>query len=114
MSKSVPFFFGEKAKVYTAGEGMTRQFIGYDDDIMMVKVMFEKDAIGVAHMHLHSQTSYILSGEFEVTIDGETNLLKAGDGFFIEPNVIHGCVCREKGDILDVFSPCREDFLATI
>lgn len=114
MNKTDSFFFGDSAKIYTAGEGMTRQFVGYDNNIMMVKVMFEKGAIGTAHTHPHVQTSYIVSGKFDVTIDGKTSTLLAGDGFFVEPDVLHGCVCIEEGAIIDVFSPCREDFLKTI
>ncbi|NDV57338.1 cupin domain-containing protein [Bacteroides sp. 519] len=114
MDKNNSFFFEETAKTYTAGKGITRQFIGYNNSIMMVKVMFEKDAVGTAHTHPHTQTSYINSGKFEVTINGETNTLQAGDGFFVEPNVLHGCVCIEEGAIIDVFAPCREDFLQTI
>ncbi len=27
------------------------------------------------------------------------------------PNVVHGCKCREKGILLDMFNPYREDFI---
>jgi quercetin dioxygenase-like cupin family protein len=37
-------------------------------------------------------------------------VLKAGDVFHVPSNVIHGAVCLEKGVLVDVFSPMREDF----
>lgn len=112
--KSAPFFIGTEEKVYVAGEGITRQFVGYDNTIMMVKVMFEKGAIGYQHEHFHAQTTYVVSGKFEMTIGTEKKILQAGDGFYTEPDIIHGCVCLEAGILIDVFSPVREDFIATI
>ena len=38
-----------------AGEGVTRQIVGYNEDIMMVKVKFEKGGVGTAHTHAHCQ-----------------------------------------------------------
>jgi len=37
-------------------------------------------------------------------------VLKAGDVFYVAPNLIHGAVCLEAGVLIDVFSPMREDF----
>jgi len=112
--QSNPFFIAADEKVYNADKGITRQFVGYDNSIMMVKVMFEKGAIGTQHAHIHAQTTYVVSGKFEMTIGDETKILEAGDGFYTEPNIMHGCVCLEAGMLIDVFSPVREDFLATI
>ena len=111
--QSKPFFMATEEKTYPAGEGMTRQFVGYDNDIMMVKVMFEKGAVGAAHSHPHTQTTYAVSGKFEVMIGSEKKILVAGDGFYAEPNVVHSCTCIEEGILIDVFSPIREDFAAT-
>jgi len=93
-------------------DGITRQFLGYNGDIMMVRVWFDQGAVGQLHSHYHSQVSYVESGTFDVTVGDETHTLKAGDSFFIPPHVEHGAVCREAGVLLDVFSPVREDFLA--
>lgn len=112
--QSNAFFIGEEETVYPAGEGITRQFIAYDNQIMMVKVMFEKGAIGYSHQHPHVQTTYVVSGKFEATIGDETRVLNAGDGFYAEPDVVHGCVCLEEGVLIDVFNPIREDFYKTI
>lgn len=109
-----PFFKTEEAEWEKAGEGITRQFVGYDTQIMMVKVKFEKGAIGYIHDHFHAQTTYVVSGKFRVTIDGEEKVLEEGDGFYIAPNISHGAVCEEEGMLIDVFSPVREDFIDVI
>jgi quercetin dioxygenase-like cupin family protein len=92
-------------------DGVTRQILGYDTNIMTVKVDFKKGAIGKLHHHFHTQTSYIASGSFEVTIAGESQILTAGDCFYVAPNLVHGVVCLEDGCLIDSFTPCREDFL---
>ena len=93
------------------GDGIQRQVFGYDDRVMLVKVKFEKNAVGVLHAHHHTQVSYVESGVFEMTIGEETKILNIGDGFYVPPNAIHGTVCLEAGVLIDVFSPHREDFL---
>ena len=94
-----------------AGEGIRRKIMAYDSSLMLVKVIFEKGGIGTVHKHVHVQMTHIESGVFEVEIAGEKKILKAGDGFHIPSNVEHGVVCLEKGVLIDVFSPMREDFL---
>lgn len=95
----------------TVGEGLRRKIMSYDDRVMMVKVDFKKGAIGTLHQHYHTQISHVESGVFEVEINGEKKILKAGDAFYIPPNIIHGAVCLEKGMLIDIFSPMREDFI---
>ena len=84
---------------------------GYDNQVMLVQVRFEQGAVAAAHTHFHTQSSFVLSGRFKVTIDGESCELKAGDGFYMEPNSLHEAVCLEPGVILDCFSPMREEFV---
>jgi quercetin dioxygenase-like cupin family protein len=91
--------------------GMKRKIMAYDEKLMVVKVEFEKDAVGVVHQHYHTQITHIESGVFEVEIGGKKQILKGGDAFYIPPNVMHGAVCIEAGVLIDIFSPMREDFI---
>lgn len=104
-------FFDGNSDWENLGAGVSRQFVGYNSQIMMVIVKFEKDAVGVLHQHFHSQITYVASGIFEVEVDGETKILKAGDGFFTQPNIFHGVKCLEEGQLIDAFAPFREDFI---
>jgi quercetin dioxygenase-like cupin family protein len=94
-----------------AAPGIQRQVFGYDEKIMLVKVKFEAGAVGSLHQHHHSQATYVESGVFELFIGDEKKILNAGDGYYVPPRVVHGCVCMEAGVLIDVFSPLREDFL---
>ncbi|WP_019990631.1 cupin domain-containing protein [Rudanella lutea] len=94
-----------------AGEGVKRQIMTFDNDLMMVKVAFETGGIGTLHNHPHTQISYVERGRFEIEIDGTKRELKAGDAYYIPPYVMHGALCLEAGVLVDVFTPMREDFL---
>lgn len=95
----------------TIAEGIRRKIMSFDERVMMVKVDFEKGAIGVLHQHYHTQISHVESGVFEVEVSGKKKILKAGDAFHIPPNILHGAVCLEAGMLIDIFSPMREDFI---
>jgi quercetin dioxygenase-like cupin family protein len=111
MKLNHPFHIENDINWEYAAEGITRQIFGFNNQIMMVKVKFEKGAVGVLHQHIHTQASYVESGIFEINIDGDKKVLKAGDGFFVEPNLLHGALALEAGILIDVFNPMRADFI---
>jgi len=113
MKHQSPAFLRESELAWqTPVEGLRRQIMGYNDDAMLVKIEFEAGCDGGGqHAHPHTQTSMVVSGVFEVTIDGVTETLRAGDGFCVAPGLTHGAVCVEAGTLIDAFSPLREDFL---
>lgn len=94
------------------GGGVKRKIMSYDENVMMVKVAFETGGIGSLHNHVHRQISYVDSGVFEITIEENKKILKQGDAFFIPPNLVHGALCIEKGILIDIFTPFREDFIS--
>jgi quercetin dioxygenase-like cupin family protein len=111
MESSKEFQFENEIPWEDAGNDVQRQVFGYDDKVMLVKAKFEKGGIGSLHSHPHSQVTYVESGVFEMTIGEEKKIIKKGDGYYVPPNIIHGCICIEEGMLVDAFSPCREDFL---
>lgn len=98
-------------EIVDLGEGLKRQLLGYNHELMLVRVWFDKGAEGYLHKHPHSQSTYIESGVFDVHVNGKVKRLSAGDAFFIPPEEMHGAVCIEEGVLIDTFSPIREDFL---
>jgi quercetin dioxygenase-like cupin family protein len=93
------------------GEGVSRKIKAYDENMMIVEVYFEEGSIGKVHHHPHEQITYVLEGKFTFIIDGEETILTKGDSAYKQPNIKHGVVCLEKGTLLDVFTPHREDFI---
>lgn len=93
------------------GGGNRRRVVLHTDELMLVEFAFEKGAVGAPHSHPHVQASYVAEGRFEVTIDGRTATLSAGDSFIVPPNLVHGVVALEAGRLIDSFAPHRADFL---
>lgn len=106
------FILADTARVDVVEGGITRQLLGHDSHLMLVRVTFTEGAVGALHSHPHRQVTYVESGVFEVTIDGRTHTIGAGDCYFVPPDVRHGAVALEAGVLIDVFTPAREDFLA--
>jgi quercetin dioxygenase-like cupin family protein len=105
------FFRGADSSWQIPTPGVRRKILAYDERVMMVRVVFEMNAVGVSHSHPHSQCTMVESGVFDVTIAERTERLHAGDGFTVPPNVEHGVVAVEAGVLLDAFAPARLDFL---
>jgi quercetin dioxygenase-like cupin family protein len=109
---SLAFMFDSESEWEATGDkGVVRKILGYNGQVMMVKIKFDKDAVGATHRHYHTQVTYVVSGKFEFTINGEKKVVSGGDALYMEPDVEHGCKCLEPGMLIDCFSPMRESFL---
>ena len=95
-----------------AAVGVVRRVLAYTDSLMCVENSFEAGAVGPLHSHPHTQITYVVSGEFAFTIEGETKIVKSGDSMLKENGILHGCTCLKRGILLDIFTPMREDFIA--
>lgn len=70
----------------------------------------EAGATVPGHSHIHEQVVNVLSGKFELTIDGETAILEPGKVAVIPSNVKHSGRAITDCELLDVFYPEREDY----
>ncbi|MCK4897857.1 MAG: cupin domain-containing protein [Anaerolineales bacterium] len=105
------YFYNKESKpAKQIFEGIwARSFWG--NNIMLVMVDLEQDAILPNHSHPHEQGGIVIEGELEFTIAGETRLLHPGDLYLIPGNVEHSVkVGSVQTKVLDVFHPIREDF----
>ena len=94
-----------------AGGGAERRVLAYDGNLMAVRVAFPSGGVGSTHSHPHAQCSYVVSGRFVYTVNGQEHTLKPGDSVVVAPHEVHSARCLEEGVLLDVFTPMREDFL---
>ena len=90
--------------------GIHRKILAYDSGLMMAHVRFTKGAMGSVHTHPHRQITFVERGSFKVQMAHEKQILRKGDSFIVPPDVEHGVVALEEGDLLDVFTPVREAF----
>ncbi len=101
----------KKLPLVDVGNGATRQVLSDSEQLMVVRFAFQAGGTGALHNHPHIQSTYVESGRFIFTIDGEQIDVSAGDSFVIPSNAVHGCECLEAGDLIDTFTPRRDDFL---
>ncbi|WP_208394737.1 cupin domain-containing protein [Mucilaginibacter gilvus] len=113
MMQSDLFQFEDSTEWLTVAPGVQRKVLGYDNKLMMVKVRFMKGGRGDLHSHEHSQVAYVASGSFEMTLGETVKIINEGDGYYVPPFTVHGCVCLEDGILVDAFSPARLDFVST-
>jgi quercetin dioxygenase-like cupin family protein len=111
ITTSGPFVLSDDAAWETPEPGVTRQVLGYDAHLMLVRARFEPGAVGALHHHPHRQATYVSGGSFEVTVGGKTQTLREGDSFFVAPDLEHGVVAgSEPSELIDAFAPVRESF----
>lgn len=72
----------------------------------------EEGAALPEHAHIHEQTTCVLEGRFELTIDGHTAIYEPGTLAVIPSNTVHSGRALSPCKLLDVFCPVREDYKA--
>ena len=70
----------------------------------------KKDCIVPNHNHIHEQIMHVVSGNFEFTLGGNSNIYKDGDVVVIPSNIFHSGKALTDCKLMDVFSPVREEY----
>ncbi len=73
-------------------------------------VELEKGAVLPEHAHFHEQTTQIIEGKLEMTIDEETKVLEPDMIATIPSNISHSARAITKCKVTDIFHPVREDY----
>jgi quercetin dioxygenase-like cupin family protein len=63
------------------------------------------------HSHIHEQVVHVYEGELQVTVAGETTVLKGGMVAVIPPNALHSGKALTNCRVMDAFYPLREDYM---
>ena len=82
------------------------------EKLMLCEITLQAGAVIPLHHHPHEQAGRCLEGEFELEIDGEARVVRAGDTYLIPGNVPHSARGLDApATTLDIFSPPREEYL---
>lgn len=85
------------------------------EQLMVNFVTFEPHTEAPVHWHEEEQISYVIDGELEFEVAGETRLLRRGDAVVVPPNVPHGARTYDGSCLeVDVFHPPRRALLESL
>ena len=96
-------------------KGVSLDYLAIGEKSMVTKMNYVKGNFATTHQHPHEQCGYVISGEYRLKVEmPEENidiLLHAGDSYAIPGNTPHSFEVIEGGEVVDVFTPQREDYL---
>jgi quercetin dioxygenase-like cupin family protein len=99
------------AKVSEPEPGLTRRVLAYNDKLFLVEHEFAKGWSGTVHSHPHDQIVYVVHGHLRVHCQAQKFDIRTGDTFVVRGGVEHGASALEDSLVVDVFTPCREDYI---
>jgi quercetin dioxygenase-like cupin family protein len=104
--------------IVRSNEAKRRQFLGVDfavlshgPESMLTKMLYKMEDAPPVHRHPNEQSGYVISGRYNIVIDGVAYPIGPGDSYTIPRNVEHRIEILEPGEVLDCFSPPRDDYL---
>jgi len=90
--------------------GLRRQVMSYSPSMMLVRHRMKKGWAGARHSHPHEQMVFIVSGHLTFQHPGGILEATTGDSFLVPGNVEHQASAQEDSEVLDIFTPYREDY----
>lgn len=99
----------DAAQVEMAG-GIHRRTMATTDEAMLCEFFLERGAVVPPHSHMNDQVGYIVYGALELTIGGQTQVVRRGDSYAVPGGVVHSARALVDTLALDAFSPPRTDY----
>jgi len=89
---------------------LKRQVMSFSPAMMLVRHTMVKGWVGTKHSHPHEQLVYIVKGGIRFEYPGGRFEARAGDSFLVPGGVEHQATAFEDSEVLDIFTPMREDY----
>lgn len=100
----------EEAKKRTF-KGVSLDSLAVGEKSIVCKMNYVVGNFATEHKHPNEQSGYVISGKYLLTENGQEYELNPGDSYAIPGNVPHSFKVIEGGEVIDVFTPIREDYL---
>jgi quercetin dioxygenase-like cupin family protein len=91
--------------------GLKRRVLAYNNKLFLAEHEMVKGWMGKVHSHPHEQIVYVIHGHLKITCQGRMVDVRTGDTFVVRGGVEHGASAMEDSRVIDVFTPCREDYI---
>ena len=90
--------------------GIYRKTLVYNKTIMLCHFSLNKNSRVPLHSHSEDQIGYVITGKLQFeTVKGKYTV-EAGDSYIFESNEQHGAIILEDSEVIDIFSPARDDY----
>lgn len=113
MMEHVKLVEQKETRLFSPEAGLSRQILAYNKELMLVRHLMEKGWVGARHSHPHEQLVYVISGHLRFVGGDSTFDVRAGDSFVVPGGMEHQASALEQSEVLDVFTPYREDYAET-
>lgn len=90
--------------------GIYRRTLAYNNDVMLCQFILEKDAVIPLHNHDAHQIGYVISGKIKFLTESDPFIAQAGDSYVFDSNEKHGAEILETTEVIEIFSPTRDDY----
>lgn len=101
----------KKDAVKKVFKGVSLDSLAAGKKSQVTKMNYVMGNYAAPHQHPQEQSGYVISGKYELMIGDEKYELNEGDSYSIPGNQIHSFRVMEGGEVVDVFTPPREDYL---
>ena len=99
-------------------DAVKKQFLGVDFEVLaigqesMVTKMLYKESDSVPfHKHPNEQNGYVITGKYKLLFGNREHIITESDSYSIPANTEHSLEIIEAGEVIDVFTPVRQDYL---
>lgn len=107
---TLPVCHSDDEGIGTPEPGLKRQLMSYSPSMMLIRHVMTAGWVGARHSHPHEQLIYIVRGEIRLDQPEGKAVLKTGDSLLIPGGVEHQASAPVDSEVLDVFTPMREDY----
>ena len=95
-------------------KGVNLDSLAVGEKSMVTKMNYVIGNYATTHHHPHEQCGYVISGQYRLIVETVPRIdviLTAGDSYAIPGNTPHSFEVLEGGEVVDVFTPQRKDYL---
>ncbi len=96
---------------YREFKGVNFEVLATGPKSMVTKMNYKVGDKVPMHSHPNEQSGYVISGEHILKYNEISECLKPGDSYCIPENIEHSWEVIEEGEVIDVFTPVRTDYL---
>ena len=90
--------------------GIHRRTLVYNENMMLCHFILDKDSKVPLHAHKEHQIGYVIKGKLQFFTENDEFFAGKGDSYAFKSNEKHGANIIEDSEVIDVFSPSREDY----